>query len=545
MARSAKKSPRKMKIAVPPGQALTAISSPMADTGDDAGAPAGPLFNWLQARGAGVLLHPTSLPGAQGCGTFDANLLSFLDFLKASGFRYWQLCPLGPTGYGDSPYQCFSSFAGNPYLIDLGILVQGGLLTATEIAPLAKLDPTRTDHGELHRLKWPLLFTAHERFGPRPTTALPYGDFDKFRQEHAAWLEPYAYFRALKDHLGGGAWFQWPAAIRSFAAAQSSPLRTKLAPAIAAHAFTQYLFFGQWTQVRAAARARGIEIIGDLPLFVAADSADAWAQPPLFELDPKTLRPTAVAGVPPDYFSKDGQLWGNPLYRWATHASDGYAWWLRRIGAAFSLYDVVRIDHFRGLDAYWRVPARAKTARRGAWVPGPGLGFFQAVRHAFPAARLIAEDLGVQTDSLRQLLHDSGLPGMTVLQFAFGNDATNACLPHLQATNAVVYTGTHDNDTSLGWYRTAPEKTRDHVRRYLRVTGAEMPWDFIRAAYESPARLAVIPLPDLLSLDTNARFNTPGKARGNWQWRATAAQLAALRGGTEKYLRALAELYGR
>ena len=529
---------------MPPGRALTAISAHMADTGDDAGAPALPLFNWLQTRSAGVLLHPTSLPGAQGCGTFDENLVQFLDFLKAAGFRSWQLCPLGPTGYGDSPYQCFSSFAGNPYLVDLTALVHFGLLTADEIAPLAKLDTASTDYGELHRLKWPLLFAAHRRYEQLKPT-LPYGDFAKFRAQHAAWLEPYAYFRALKDHLGGGAWFQWPASVRTCAAAQSSPLRAQLAPAIAAHAFTQDLFFGQWSLVRQAARARGIEIIGDLPIFVAADSADAWAHPELFELDPKTLRPLAVAGVPPDYFSKDGQLWGNPLYRWDVHATDGYAWWLARLAAAFSLYDVVRIDHFRGLDAYWRVPARAKTAKRGVWVPGPGLAFFRAVHHAFPDARLIAEDLGVQTDSMRQLLRDSGLPGMTVLQFAFGNDAANAYLPHHQAANAVVYTGTHDNDTSLGWYRTANEKTRDHVRRYLRITGAEMPWDFIRAAYESPARLAVIPLADLLSLGAAARFNTPSKARGNWQWRYSAAQLAALRGGTEKYLHSLAELYGR
>ena len=551
MARPIKKSPRPKpqrrrapRDVTEAAAALAAISPHLIDTGDDVGAPSLPLFAWLQQRSAGVLFHPTSLPGAQGCGTFDQNLVTFLDFLQAAGFRSWQLCPLGPTGYGDSPYQCFSAFAGNPYLIDLSALVPFGLLTAEELAPLAALPTDRTDYGALHRLKWPLLFTAHERYA-REKPALPYGNFAAFCRKHAAWLEPYAYFRALKDHFAGVAWVEWPAAVRSYAAAQSSPLRAQLAPAIAAHRFTQYLFFGQWRLVRQAARARDIEIIGDIPIFVAADSADAWTNPELFELDPKTLRPLAVAGVPPDYFSKDGQLWGNPLYRWDAHAADGFAWWRQRFAAAFSLYDIVRIDHFRGLDAYWRVPARARTARRGQWMPGPGLAFCRAIHHAFPKARIIAEDLGVQTDSVRQLLLDSGLPGMSVLQFAFGNDAANAYLPHQQIPNAVVYTGTHDNDTSLGWYRTVDARTGDHVRRYLRVTGAEMPWDFIRATYASPARLAVIPLPDLLSLGSVARFNTPSKSEGNWQWRTTRAQLATLRGGTEKYLRELAELYGR
>ena len=491
-----------------------------------------------------MLLHPTSLPGAQGCGVLDENLLHFLDFLRAAGFRYWQLCPLGPTGYGDSPYQCFSAFAGNPYLIDLAVLVRFGLLTAEELAPLAALPAERTDYGALHELKWPLLFKAHERFAAtRP--ALPYGDFAAFRRRHAAWLEPYAFFRALKDRFGGGAWTDWPVAVRSYPAARRSPLRRELAPAIAAHAFTQYLFFGQWALVRAAARERGLAIIGDIPIFVAADSADTWAHPRLFELDAATGRPLAVAGVPPDYFSKDGQLWGNPLYRWAAHRADGCAWWRTRLDAAFRLHDVVRIDHFRGFDACWRVPGRAKTARRGRWTPGPGLDFFCTMQRAFPRARIIAEDLGDITPSAARLRAATGLPGMAVLQFAFGGDAANAYLPHHHSANTVVYPGTHDNDTTLGWYRTAGERSRDHVRRYLRVTGAEIAWDFLRAAYASPARLAVIPLPDLLSLGSEARFNTPGRPSGNWQWRCTAAQLATLAAQSAPYLRELAVLYGR
>ena len=300
-----------------------------------------------------------------------------------------------------------------------------------------------------------------------------------------------------------------------------------------------------WALIRAAARERGVEIIGDLPIFVAADSADAWANPALFELDPKTLQPLAVAGVPPDYFSADGQLWGNPLYRWSAHQADGYAWWIARMRASFELCDIVRIDHFRGFDAYWRIPYPAQTARVGAWVPGPGLDLFRAFHAAFPAARIIAEDLGVLTDSVLKLRADSGLPGMLVLQFAWGGDATNSYLPHNAVPNSVIYPGTHDNDTTRGWYQAATEAERNHVRRYLRISGEDLPWDFIRTSYASVARLAVVPLPDVFSLDTTARFNTPASAAGNWQWRYRAPALEKLFGATTEYLRALAQLYGR
>lgn len=507
-------------------------------------APALPLFNWLQDRSAGILLHPTSLPGPHGIGTFDDNLVAFLDLLKKAGFKNWQLCPLGPTGYGDSPYQCFSAFAGNPLLVDLSVLAGAGLLTAEELAPLAALPAGHADFGALFQLKWPLLFTAHRRFITQKTS-LPYGDFVAFKEQNDHWLDAYCYFRALKDHFGGTAWQNWPADLREYASARLSPLLQKLAPVIDAHAFTQYLFFGQWARVRTAAQTRGIKIIGDLPIFVAGDSADAWAAPHLFELDPQTGRPLAVAGVPPDYFSEDGQLWGNPLYRWKIHAADGYRWWLSRLEASFALYDIVRIDHFRGFDAYWRIPSPAKTARLGKWTPGPGLALFEAIRKKFPAAPIIAEDLGVLTDSVRDLLRDTGLPGMLVLQFAFGGDATNSYLPHLHTANATIYPGTHDNDTTLGWYRALDQKTRDHVNRYFRISGAEISWDFLRSAYASPARLAVIALPDLLSLGSEARFNTPGRAEGNWQWRCTRAQLDSISTQSAAYLCELAELYGR
>src|SRR5258708_3885353 len=386
-----------------------------------------PLFNWLKTRGAGVLLHPTCLPGAQGCGVFDEHTVRFLDFLKAGGMKYWQVCPLGPTRYGDSPYQCFSAFARHPYLLDLPLLVP----------------------------------------------------------------------------------------------------------------------FGPWARVRAAAKERGVEIIGDLPIFVAGDSADAWASPHLFELDPKTLLPLAVAGVPPDYFSADGQLWGNPLYRWPAHRADGYGWWLARMRASFEMCDIVRIDHFRGFDSYWRIPLPAKNARVGEWVPGPGLDLFPALRPEFPAARIIAEDLGVLTDSVTKLRDSSGLPGMLVLQFAWGSDAKNNYLPHNATPNSVIYPGTHDNDTTAGWYLAAPEAERDYVRRYLRVSGTDVAWDFIRAGYGSASRLAVISLQDIFGLGSTARFNTPSTAGGNWQWRYRAVALAKSFSSTAKYLQELAQLYGR
>jgi 4-alpha-glucanotransferase len=503
-----------------------------------------PLFNWLQNRSAGVLLHPTCLPGAQGCGVFDEQAVLFLDFLRAAGMKYWQVCPLGPTGYGDSPYQCFSAFAGNPYLVDLAVLVRFGLLAAGDLAPLAALPADRVDYGALYQLKPGLLRAAHKNF-TRLHPALPYGDFAAFRQQQAHWLDDYAYFRALKDHFNGLAWWEWPAAARDHRQAARSPLRAKLADAIAAYQFGQYLFFGQWALVRAAARERRIEIIGDLPIFVAADSADAWAHPALFELDPKTFLPLAVAGVPPDYFSADGQLWGNPLYRWEAHRADGYQWWLARIRASFELCDVVRIDHFRGFDAYWRIPFPAKSARLGEWITGPGLALFHAIQSAFPAARIIAEDLGVLTDSVIRLRDDSGLPGMAVLQFAWGSDARNSYLPHNLVPNSVIYPGTHDNDTTLGWYQSAGEAERNYVRRYLRVSGTDVPWDFIRASYASVARLAVISLPDVFSLGTGARFNTPSQAEGNWQWRYRAAALEKISGATADYLRELAQLCGR
>jgi 4-alpha-glucanotransferase len=504
----------------------------------------GPLFNWLSSRTAGVLLHPTSLPGPQGVGTLDDAALRFVEFLQGAGMSWWQVCPLGPTGYGDSPYQCYSAFAGNPNLIDLRGLVSGGLLKEDEIAPLARHGSGAVDFAALSRLKQPLLRLAAGRHRLAGSPALGAEGFAQFKAAQAPWLEAYAWFRALKDHFGGRAWWDWPEKARSFPALPAA-LRRQLGDEADAHQFHQYVFFTQWRRVRAEAARRGIGIIGDIPIFVAADSADAWLFPDLFELG-RDGRPTAVAGVPPDYFSEDGQLWGNPLYRWEAHAATGYAWWKERLRCSFDMYDAVRIDHFRGFDAYWRIPLPAANARSGEWRPGPGLEFFRAVGAAFPGARIIAEDLGLLTPSVEALLRETGLPGMAVLQFAFGGDARNAYLPHNLHPNLVVYPGTHDNDTTLGWYASAGEAARDHARRYLRVDGGEIGWDFIRAAYASVGRIAVVPMQDILSLGSDARLNTPGRPDGNWRWRLAEGTLELLGSGTTAgYLEQLAELYGR
>jgi len=506
--------------------------------------PAAPLFSWLDHRAAGVLLHPTSLPGDYGIGTLDAHADRFLEFLAAAGFRYWQVCPLGPTGYGDSPYQAFSAFAGNPYLIDLLPFVAAGLLPRDALDPLAALPTDRVDFGGIWQRKWPVLFAAAAQFRRRPV-ALPYGPFDAFCAAQAHWLDDFAYFLALKDHFDGRPWWEWPEDYRVVEKARKATLRRELAPRIAGHQFLQYVFFGQWRRVRERARTLGISLIGDLPIFVAMDSADVWANPDLFRLDRQTRRPTAVAGVPPDYFSADGQLWGNPLYDWAQHKKTGYAWWCQRLAAAFALCDVVRIDHFRGFESYWAVPAGAPNARKGRWEPGPGLALFTALQSAFPAGKIIAEDLGLLTPKVVALREATGLPGMAILQFAFGGSARNLYLPHNLTPNSVLYPGTHDNDTTRSWFATADERTRDHVRRYFRISGDEIAWDFIRVAYAAPCRLAILPLPDLLSLGREGRFNTPGRPDGNWAWRYRPQQIDDLARSSTAYLRELGLRFGR
>lgn len=505
-----------------------------------------PLFSWLTERAAGVLLHPTCFPGDFGIGSFGREARQFIDFLAEAGFSYWQLCPLGPTSYGDSPYQGPSAFAGNPYLIDPLSLLSAGLVREDALGPLLFLPHDRVDFGGIYKIKRPILRQVYERFrSERRTSALPYGDFEAYKQRHAGWLEPYGLFLALKDHFNGQPWTDWPAEYASYESARGAPLRAQLASEADAHMFSQYLFHGQWAELRAYAKQRGIAIVGDLPIFVALDSADVWANRGMFQFDPKRSRPAAVAGCPPDYFSADGQLWGNPLYDWGVLQRDGYRWWLDRLAACFELYDVVRIDHFRGFDTYWSIPAGAATARTGKWLAGPRLDFFAAVRQKFPDARIIAEDLGELSPSVTELRDATGLPGMAILQFAFGGKPDNLYLPHNLTANQVLYPGTHDNDTARGWYQHLDAGTQDHVRRYLRVNGDDLPWDFIRAGYAAVSRLTIFPLQDLLNLGSDARFNTPGKPQGNWTWRYRPQQLEQLRRNSANYLRELGGLFGR
>jgi 4-alpha-glucanotransferase len=504
-----------------------------------------PLFAQTIPRGAGVLLHPTSLPSTQGIGTLGDNARAFIDFLKASGFRYWQVCPLGATGFGDSPYQSFSAFAGNPYLIDTAMLCGLGHLSEKDCTPLRELPSEHVDFGLLYQAMWLVLAQAYANYKRDPrTTEEAYGSFQDFKTSQRAWLEPYSCFRAIKNHFKDKPYRAWPSEYRTFAQAKTSPLLRSLHDTIQAHQFYQYLFFAQWKHLKDYAHSKDISIIGDIPIFVSEDSADVWSNPEIFCLDNEGS-PKIQAGVPPDYFSEDGQLWGNPLYNWSVLKQQNYAWWTDRLEANLNLYDIVRLDHFRGFDSYWAVPAGAQNARKGEWLPGPGIDLFKAIHKKMPQARLIAEDLGDITPAVRALIKETGLPGMAILQFAFGDGPDNSYLPHNHIHNQVVYPGTHDNDTTLGWYRSLDQNTGDHVRRYLRINGETIAWDFIRTCYESTANLVVIPLQDLLNLGSEARMNYPGKTDGNWTWRYSESSLQALSNKSSAYLRELALLHGR
>ncbi|MGZ0709503.1 4-alpha-glucanotransferase [Coraliomargarita sp. W4R53] len=504
-----------------------------------------PLYNWLNERTAGVLLHVSSLPSTTGIGNFGAGARRYIDFLNASGMSVWQICPLGPTGFGDSPYQCFSAFAGNPYFIDLEPLLAADLITSAEYAQLAALPRDHVDYGAVYQTFWPILRAAYERFkSSKKKQFLDYGLIAKFRQAQGHWLEDFALFLALKESFGSRCWLEWPEEYRDITRAKSQKLSPEVLDTADAHVFYQYLFYAQLAQLRAYAGSQGVEIMGDAPIFVALDSSDVWANPELFQLK-KDFSPKAVAGVPPDYFAVDGQLWGNPLYDWSAHEKTQFAWWIQRIKSNLEFYDIVRLDHFRGFESYWSVPAGEKTARKGKWTPCPGLKLFEAIRSACPEAKLVAEDLGVITDEVNELRHATGLPGMAVLQFAFGGEADNAYLPHNYDRNCVAYSGTHDNDTTTGWYQSLDTVTQDHIRRYLNVSGDEIAWDLIRAAIRSSAHLAVVPLQDLLSLGSAARLNTPGAPVGNWQWRYQPDQLNVLQQGSSAYLREQLALFGR
>lgn len=504
-------------------------------------------FSWLAERKAGLLLHPSSLPGPHGTGTIGASAKAFIDFLAESGLTYWQILPLGPTGYGNSPYSAYSVFAGNPLLIDFNDLLNAGLLSFDEISPLTELPEHRVDFDALHAIHTPLLRLAYARFKLRGQAYIGnHGRLSEFRKKHAQWLEPYSLYMALKRAHSGVAWTEWPEKWANYEKASKAELPQEVVEEQELHVFAQYLFWGQWSELRSYAQARGVGIIGDLPIYAAGDSADTWSNRSIFRLD-KQGHGLEVAGVPPDYFSATGQLWGNPVYHWSALAAENYDWWMRRLEQNFLLCDVIRLDHFRAFYDYWAIPAGAPDARHGVWREGPQFAFFKTLKEHFGSGtKIIAEDLGELHDGVHDFILALGLPGMSILQFAFdGEDSTNAFLPHNSTPNMVMYPGTHDNDTTLGWYRTMSPGVQDQVRRYFRISGDDIGWDFIRAAYRSSCRLCVFVMQDVLSLGSDGRMNIPGTAAGNWEWRMTAAQFDQQRASSAPYLRELGWLYGR
>ena len=488
-------------------------------------------------RESGVLMHITSLPGPCGIGTMGKYAFAFVDFLKKAGQRYWQILPLTPTGYGDSPYQSCSTYAGNHYIIDLPLLVEMGLLRSEEITAIDWCSCSeKVDFGTLYNNRIRILRVAYSRF-------TNWAALDAFCEKNAAWLWDYALFMALKDRFNGAAWYNWEDGLKFRRPEALEHYRRELAEEIRFFCFTQYLFSGQWNALRDYAHENNITIIGDVPIYVPYDSADVWTAPEYFQLD-ETLTPAVVAGVPPDAFTADGQLWGNPLYRWDEMAKDGYQWWMRRLEAAGRLYDMIRIDHFRGFEAYWAVPHHHTTARNGYWVKGPDMDFIRAVKENLPHLRFIAEDLGFLTQEVLDLRDNSGWPGMKVLGFAFDSREPSEYLPHTYPTNSICYTGTHDNMTTRQWFETATEDAVAYAREYMALTKEEGDvWGTIRTAESSVSDLCIILVQDLLNLGGEARMNFPGtQSCANWTWRA----------GMEVYDEALAQrlyrltkLYGR
>ena len=504
------------------------------------------------SRASGILLHPTSLPGPFGIGDLGAGAYHFVDFLQQSSQQVWQMLPLGPTSFGNSPYQTYSAFAGNPLLLSLETLQAEGLLSAHDLTDTPPFPPHRVDYDAVTDFKQPLLWKAFEAF--QHTAARPQRDeLAAFTQRQAEWLDDYTLFMALKETHHGASWTEWPRTIVRREPAAVAGWRQKLAALVQFHAFLQYQFFRQWQSLKAECQQHGIQLFGDVPIFIAHDSADVWAHPELFYLD-RAGHPTVVAGVPPDYFSRTGQRWGNPLYRWEAMAASGYAWWIHRLRTTREMVDMLRLDHFRGFEAYWEVPAADDTAVNGRWVLGPGAAFFEAIREALGDLPIVAEDLGLITPEVRALRERYRLPGMRVLQFGFGGDPrTNEHCPHNYTRDCVAYTGTHDNNTSLGWLHEvdlhedqdgleAMQAERAALLKYMASNGREVHWDMIRLALASVGHLAIIPLQDILGLGQEARMNYPGKPQGNWRWRYSADLL------TEELasrLRELTEIYGR
>jgi 4-alpha-glucanotransferase len=491
-------------------------------------------------RSSGILLHPSSLPGRYGIGTLGKEARKFVDFLAKSRQKYWQILPLGPTGFADSPYQCFSANAGNPLLIDPEILVKEGFLQPKDLSVAKVFHDGPVDYGKVIDQKIPMLKKAFKLFRENAGRQ-DKNEYFHFLEANSGWISDYALFMALKEEFGMKPWYQWDRPIKMKQEKVLYPYFSRLHEMIEFQKFIQFIFFRQWMSLKEYAHQKGIRIIGDMPLYVALDSVDAWANPDIFQFD-KNKNPIAVGGVPPDYFSKTGQLWGNPLYHWERLAKDGYKWWINRIRANLVLYDIVRIDHFRGLAAYWAVPYGQKTAEKGEWINCPGKDLLQAIRADLGMIPIIAEDLGVITDDVVNLRDSFGLPGMKILQFAFDSGEPNDFLPYNFTPNYVVYTGTHDNETIQGWYSHAKPKDKKLVLDYLNTDGSELHWDFIRLAWASVAHTAIVPMQDLLGLGKKARMNFPGTTENNWIWRMKPGQLTHK---ISKRLAHLTELYGR
>lgn len=471
-------------------------------------------------RRSGMLMPISSLPSPYGIGCFSKEAYEFVDLLKKAGQSLWQILPLGPTGYGDSPYQSFSTFAGNPYFIDLNVLIEEGYLTKEECkAADFGENEEAVNYEKLFYARTMILRLAYGRI--KECGGLEEEEYRTFKEQEADWLFDYAFFMAMKNRFDGRSWDTWTEEIRLRTPEAIAYYTEELKSEIEFHQYMQYLFYTQWLELKSYANENGIKIIGDIPIYVAFDSADTWADPALFQLNEK-MEPTAVAGCPPDGFSAVGQLWGNPLYRWEYHKQTNYEWWIRRVKHCFRLYDIVRIDHFRGFDEYYSIPYGDKTAENGHWEKGPGMSLFRALRGNLGDIPIIAEDLGFLTDGVRKLLAESGYPGMKVLQFAFDSRETSNYLPHCYGTNCVVYTGTHDNDTIRGWYQSIGEEDKEQALTYLnnRATKeTEIHWDYICLAMRSVADTCIIPVQDFLGLGTEARLNTPSTLGGNWMWR--------------------------
>ena len=478
----------------------------------------------MKKRQSGVLMHISSLPGKYGIGSFGQSAYDFVDFLVRTKQRYWQILPLGTTSYGDSPYQSFSAFAGNTYFIDFDILIEEGLLNEADVkgADFGD-DPRKVDYAKIFDARRPIMEKAVARF----LKAEDLSDYESFVEENAAWLEVFAEYMAIKEHFDNLAWTEWPdEAIRRREAASLASYREKLADKLTYHRVTQYLFFKQWLRLKAYANEHHIEIVGDMPIYVAADSADVWAQPHFFKTD-AVGKPTCVAGCPPDEFSETGQLWGNPIYDWEAMDKDGYAWWIERLRESFKIYDIVRIDHFRGFESYWEVPAGSETSASGKWVKGPDYKLFAAVKEALGDLNIIAEDLGFMTDEVIELRERTGFPGMKILQFAFNPDDESIDSPHLAPNNSVMYTGTHDNNTVLGWYKDEiDDATRQYMAQYTNRKEYEtVPHAMLRTIFASVSFMAIATMQDLLELDSAARMNYPSTIGGNWTWRMTDEEL--------------------